>query len=274
MRRKIALVLEYEGTAYAGSQRQANAPTVQAEVEKAVRLLTGTHATVKAAGRTDAGVHAEGQVMAFGTASRLPVETFIRGLNHYLPPDVSVTRAYEVPLGFEPRRQAIARVYRYTILAREGPSALRRRFVYPVPQPLDVAAMAQALGALEGERDFGPFSRPVAPGKSTVRRLYRTAVWREGPLIHLELEGNAFLPQQVRRVAGAVLQVGLGRLTLQEFTEIANSGQQGAARWVLPPQGLCLREVRYPDGLLEDHARTQDDRTYTPGRAADRLARH
>ena len=262
MTRKIALVLEYEGTEYAGFQRQANASSVQAALEQAVLSLTGAPVRVKAAGRTDAGVHSAGQVVAFETQSSLPPESFRRGLNHYLPGDISVAAAYETPLSFDPRRHAVARVYRYTILTRGSRSALRRRSVHLEKRPLDEEAMAQAMGSLEGERDFAPFTGALEAGKSTVRRLYRTRVWNEGDEIHLELEGNAFLPQQVRRMVGAALQVGLGKLTLAEFVLLADTGRRGAAHWVLPPAGLCLQEVKYREFPPENHARTTDDPTY------------
>ena len=165
MTRRIALVLEYEGTAYAGFQRQPHAPTVQSVLEEAIRSLTGEGLRVKAAGRTDAGVHASGQVVAFDTASRHTEETFRRGLDHYLPGDISVKEAHEVPPDFDPRRHAVARRYRYTLLNRPGRSPLRRRFTCREGRPLDIQAMARCLAYLEGERDFAPFSGPMESGK-------------------------------------------------------------------------------------------------------------
>ncbi len=273
MTRKIALVLEYEGTEYAGFQRQANACSVQAVLEQAVHSLTGAPVRVKGAGRTDAGVHAAGQVVVFETQSSLPSESFRRGLNHFLPGDISVVAAYEMPLSFDPRRHAVARVYRYTILTSGSRSALRRRFVYLDKRPLDAEAMAQAMSSLDGERDFAPFTGALEAGKSTVRRLYRTSVWNEGDELLVELEGNAFLPQQVRRMVGAALQVGLGKLTLAEFVLLADTGRRGAAHWVLPPEGLCLQEVKYQEFPPENHARTIHDRTYAPGSIDIALAR-
>ncbi|MEK9658929.1 MAG: tRNA pseudouridine(38-40) synthase TruA [Chloroflexota bacterium] len=245
MARRIALVLEYEGTGYAGFQLQANAPSVQEQVELAVERLTSERPRLKGAGRTDAGVHALGQVVAFDTASTMAVERFRGGLNHYLPEDIAVVGAYEAPSGFDPRRQATARVYRYTLLERDVRSPLRRRFVHRVGKRVDLAAMAQALAYTEGERDFGPFSGAYPQEKSTVRRMLRTAVWREESEAHVELEGNAFLPQQVRRTVAAALEVGLGRMSLLSFQALADSGQRGAAARVLPPTGLCLRQVKY-----------------------------
>ena len=262
MARRIALVLEYEGTAYAGFQRQSGVPSVQEAVETALHALMGEPVRVKAAGRTDAGVHAAGQVVAFDTKSLYSEETIQRGLNHYLPEEISVKEAYEAPPGFDPRRHAIARVYRYTLLTSESRSPLRRRATYRVGRPLDIAAMGQALEHLEGERDFGPFSGPVGRGKTTVRWLYRAVVWRQDDEVHLELEGNAFLPQQVRRIAGAVLQVGLGRLTLEDFRKLADCGRAGASTGVLPPWGLCLQEVKYSGFPTRSHAGITDHSSY------------
>ncbi len=270
--RKIALVLEYDGTAYAGMQFQKNAPTVQAVVEEAVLALTGAAVRVKAAGRTDAGVHAKGQVTVFETTSELPDERFHSGLNHYLPNDVAVKAAYSVGKDFDPRRDATARVYRYTLLNRKGRSPLRRAFAYHVPLPLDIAAMHQALASVEGERDFACFSGYVEASKSTVRRLMRTEVWREGDEVHLELEGNSFLPQQVRRMAAAVLEVGLGKMTIAGFQVMTESSIRGIAALVLPAHGLCLREVHYKEFPVGNHEGQSNHQTQITGEVEPTLA--
>ena len=242
MARRIALVLEYEGTAYAGFQRQANAPSVQAAVEEAIKGLTGSPVRLKGAGRTDAGVHAQGQVVVFDTLSTLPTERFRAGLNHYLPEDIAVTAVYDADEGFDPRRHAVARVYRYTLRTARARSPLRRRHVHQVEGDLDLAKMAEALAYVEGDRDFAPFAGVTGQGKSTRRHLYRAEVWREGAEVHIELEGSAFLPQQVRRIAGAVLRVGQERMTVDDFRALADGAHRGSARWVLPPRGsACVR---------------------------------
>ena len=250
MARRIAWVLEYEGTDYAGFQLQPDAPTVQGVVEDAVERLTGARSRVHGAGRTDAGVHASGQVAAFDTESSLAVERFGPGLNHYLPRDVAVRATHEVPVAFDPRRHATARVYRYTFMERTQRSPLRGRYVHSVGRKLDVATMAEALACLEGEHDFAPFCGQPPQGGSTVRRLYRAQVERgDGEAadeVCVELEGNAFLHQQVRRIAGAARDVGLGKMTVVGFQALASSGERGAAQQVLPPGGLCLLEVKYP----------------------------
>ncbi len=267
-RRRICLVLEYEGTAYAGFQYQANAPSVQGTVERAVESLTGTWSRIAGAGRTDSGVHALGQVAAFDTESKLPVERVRQGLNHHLPDDIAVVTAHEAPGDFDPRRHALARVYRYTFLVGRARSPIRRRFVHDVGGPLATAAMASALAYVEGGRDFAPFAGALEEGRSTRRRIDRTAVWREGAEVHLEIEGDAFLPQQVRRMAGAVLAVGSGTMTMEAFEALADSGRPGAAERVLPARGLCLRSVRYRDFRTDQDGTTADNETHTDGSAS------
>lgn len=260
-------MLEYEGTAYAGFQSQANAPSVQARVEEAIEALTGAWSRLAGAGRTDAGVHALGQVAAFDTDSTLPMERVHGGLNAHLPEDIAVVTAWEAPEGFDPRRHAVARVYRYTFQVERARSPLRRRFVHEVRGPLDVSAMARALAAIEGSHDFAPFAGAVESGKSTRRRITRTAVWREGDEVHVEIEGNAFLPQQIRRTAGALLQVGTGAMTVEAFEALIEQGRPGEARWVLPARGLCLRIVRYRGLPPDNDATTTNDQTHPRGAA-------
>ena len=260
-RRKIALVLEYEGTTYAGFQRQANAPSVQGAVEDACWALFREQLRIKGAGRTDAGVHAVGQVATFETESDLSPGQMRDGLNHFLPVDIAVSAVREVPFDFDARRHPVSRVYRYSFLSRASRSPLRRRLAYLVEDSVDLEAMREALSYLEGIHDFAPFSGPIEDGKSTVRQVYRASLWTEGDEVRVELEGNAFLPQQVRRIVGALLEVGLRRLTLQEFKAIADSDIRGAARWVLPAHGLCLRCVHYELFSSRDHAEESDDHT-------------
>jgi len=260
-------VLEYEGTAYAGFQRQSNVSSVQGTVERAIELLTGTWSTLAGAGRTDSGVHALGQVAAFDIERALPVERIKQGLNHYLPDDIAVIAAHQAPGDFDPRRHAVARVYRYTFLVGRVRSPIRRRFVHAVSGPLDIEAMASALAYVEGGRDFAPFAGAVEDGRSTRRRIHRTEVWQEGAEVHMEIEGNAFLPQQVRRMAGAVLAVGSGTMAMEAFEALADSSRPGAAERVLPARGLCLRAVRYRDFPADQNATTANNNTHTRGAA-------
>lgn len=248
--RTVALVVEYDGTRYAGFQIQANAPTIQGELEQAVVQLALGPARVRAAGRTDCGVHAQGQVVAFSTGSLLPCETLIRGMNHFLSADIAVRAAYNVPPTFDPRRHARSRVYRYTLLNRTSRSPLQERYAYRVKERLDGEVMGTALQWLEGKHDFAPLSGPVSPGKSTIRNVYATRLWREGDLMSFEVEANAFLPHQMRRIGGLLVAVGTGCLSLEEVRAMMDGHSDP---WppgkvaTLPPQGLCLMQVKYED---------------------------
>lgn len=267
MTRRIALVIEYEGTDYAGFQRQANAPSIQEELENAIESLTQARSTVYGAGRTDAGVHAECQVVAFSTESGLSTDRVVAGLNHYLGDAIAIQAGYGVDAEFDPRRHAIARVYRYRLIESQVPSPLRWRFTHRVGQRLDVELMASAARTLIGEHDFRAFSGRQPEGKSFLRRMFRSEIWRHRDEVRVELEGNAFLPQQVRRTVAMLTDVGLGRVTTGEFEQMLESGEQGAADKVLPASGLTLREVRYAGFPPENDAVTTDHKTHEAGRS-------
>ncbi|MFQ5860059.1 MAG: tRNA pseudouridine(38-40) synthase TruA [Dehalococcoidia bacterium] len=245
--RRLALLVEYEGTRFHGFQLQTNAPTVQGELEAALERLTGQRTRVQGASRTDAGVHAQGQVVAFTTQAGYSPQVFLRALNSSLSEDIRVRCAYQVALDFDPRRQARRRVYRYTILNRKAPSPLMRRLSYWMPQPLDVEAMARAASLLAGSRDFSALAGPLLEGKRGVRRVYRWEVWREGEWVIIEAEANAFLPQQVRKTAGALARVGLKRLSHEGFRRLLEGAAPESPVPLLPAWGLCLMEVMYSD---------------------------
>lgn len=242
-RRRIALVLEYDGRPYGGSQVQKHTASIQGELEAALERLTGERLRIAFAGRTDAGVHASGQVAAFTTASSLPVETFVRGLNAWLPQEIAVRRAIEAPPDFDPRRHAASRTYRYTIYNAPIRSPLWRDRAWHVVEPLDDAAMQRAASSLLGRHDFAAFSR--REGVSTVRCVRRCDVERRGPLVTVEMEANAFLRHQVRRTVGALVQVGTGRLSPAAFRGLLRGRQPCAAGPVAPARGLCLLRVDY-----------------------------
>ena len=243
-RRRLALVLEYDGRTFGGSQVQKRTPSIQGELEAAVAKLTGERLRVAFAGRTDAGVHALGQVAAFTTTSSLPVETFVRGLNAWLPPEIAVRRAVEAPPDFDPRRHAEGRTYRYTVYNAPVRSPLWRARAWHVAEPLDAATMQRAASALIGRHDFAAFSR--REGVSTVRCVRRCDVERRGQLVTVEMEANAYLRQQVRRTVGALVQVGAGRLSLAAFRVLLRRPDPCWAGPVAPAQGLCLVRVDYP----------------------------
>lgn len=243
-RRRLALVLEYDGSPFAGSQVQKRTPSVQGTLETAVRKLTGERLRVAFAGRTDAGVHARGQVAAFTTTASLPVETFVRGLNAWLPQEIAVRCAAKVPADFDPRRDATGRTYRYTISNHSVRSPLWRRSAWLVADRLDVAAMQRAARALVGRHDFAAFSR--REDTTTVRRVRRCDVASQGLLITVEMEADAFLRQQVRRTVGTLVQLGKGRLSPAAFRDLLRKAEPASAGPLAPPQGLCLLRVDYP----------------------------
>ena len=246
MTTKIVLVMEYDGTHYHGFQLQANLPTIQGEAERALWRLTGERTRLMTASRTDAGVHAKGQVVSFKTQSSLPPQTFINGLNYYLPRDIAVKAAYRVNGSFNVRRDAISREYSYYILNRPTRSPVREGFCYHVAEPLDIEAMNQACQVLIGEHDFVSFASSLGGEmKSTVRRMYRAEIEKDGELAVLNMVANSFLPHQVRNTVGALIRVGLGKMSIDEFYSILGAGKPGLAKPAAPACGLCLMRINY-----------------------------
>lgn len=244
---RLALIIEYEGTAYHGFQLQANDPSIQEEIEKAIGCLTGERVRVKGAGRTDAGVHARGQVVAFDTESEHPPETFVKAMNHYLPDDIAVREAHSVNEDFDPRRHATSRAYRYSVFRSTTPSPLMRRQAHITCDVFELDEMREAAHSLEGEHDFRMFAGPLeSKDASTVRRIDAASIVEDAEVLIFDFVGNAFLPHQVRRMAGALLDVGRGRIELSEFENLVDGKCGGAVAHSLPPQGLCLMKVTYP----------------------------
>ncbi len=245
---RIILVIEYKGGNYHGSQSQVNAPTVQGEIEKALKKLTGERIRIKLAGRTDAGVHASGQVVGFDTESQLPLKSFIDGLNHYLPGDIAVKQAFKAEADFDVRRRAVSRVYRYYIYNSPTRSPLKEGLSWRVPGKLDITAMNRACEALIGRHDFSSFvsSEAVAKEKRTVRDIFKAAVTQDGEMIVFEIIANSFLPHQVRNIIGSLVKVGQDKMTAAEFKEMVESRTPGLAGPTAPAEGLCLVQVNYP----------------------------
>jgi tRNA pseudouridine38-40 synthase len=243
---RLALVIEYDGTRYAGSQYQSALPTIQSEMEDAILALTSEKVRVSLAGRTDAGVHAHGQVVSFTTGSALPEHTFVSGLNHYLPEDISVRSARIVPESFDPRRSASKREYEYRILNSSARSAIWHGRAFLVPGVLDAEAMHRAAQLLLGEHDFASFvTSPEDESKSTVRSMYEAKVTRDGDMVLVRLVASAFLQHQVRNTVGALVRVGQGKMTQQEFQDIINVREFGLAGPTVPACGLYLKKVYY-----------------------------
>lgn len=247
MTSKIALILEYNGRNYYGFQLQSGLPTVQGELETALGKLTGRASRVTAAGRTDAGVHARGQVASFRTDSGLPLSKFVSGLNHYLPDDIAVKAAYRADDDFDVRRAAVSREYNYYILNSPTPSPMRREFAHLVTGFLDVEAMNEACRAIVGRHDLASFvTGDWSWLKDTVRTVHRAEWTGEGDMVVFGIEAGSFLPHQVRNTVGALLRVGLGQLEVSEFRRIAAAATPGLAGPTAPANGLCLMRVNYP----------------------------
>jgi tRNA pseudouridine38-40 synthase len=201
--------------------------------------------------RTDAGVHARGQVASFLTRKPFDESVFVDGLNYWLPDDIAVRRAREVAIDFDVRRRARRRLYRCLVHNDRAPSPLLRQRSWHVKQPLDATAMQKAAACLVGRHDFAAFAgAPETPGASTVRTMHRFDVRRLGRLVSFEAEADAFLPHQVRRTVGALVEVGLGRQTPQWFEELLREGAPATAGPAAPSQGLCLMQVTYRTWIL------------------------
>ncbi len=250
---KIVLIVEYDGTRYHGFQLQANSPTVQGEIEEALHRLSGEATRVIPASRTDAGVHAAGQVISFRTGSLLPLRAYVEGLNHYLPGDVAAKAAFIVKDSFDVRRHATSREYNYYILNSSTRSPTRRGFSYLVLGHLDIDAMNQACRALIGEHDFRSFATSLEPReRSTVKKVYRAGIEKSGDLVTFNMVANSYLPHQMRNTAGTLVRVGLGRVTVSEFQAILEAKRPGLAGPTAPAHGLCLMRVNYPGPFGED----------------------
>ncbi len=244
--------MEYVGTGYNGFQWQANVATVQDETEKALHRLTGEQTRVMAASRTDSGVHARGQVASFRTGSALPVPAFVDGMNHYLPRDIAVRSAHRVPDTFSVRRDALSREYGYYILNRPSRSPLRDDRAHRVGPRLNNEMMHQASQGLLGRRDMASFiTGPTPPGKSTVRHVYRAATERDGDMVIFRMVANAFLPHQIRNTVGALIMVGLGKMSISQFYDIIEAKKPGLAQPTAPACGLYLEKVAYAEPFEE-----------------------
>jgi len=241
--RKLALLVEYAGTSYHGFQSQSGLPTIQSEIERGLERLTGERVRVVGAGRTDAGVHAEGQVVSFSTYSSLSPQTVLRGLNHYLRPAIAVKAASEVAIDFNARRNAVSREYRYTVVNSATPSPLKEEYAYHVPVPVAADAMNEAGQCLLGKHDFASFTG--ATGRGTVREVYRAEISKERELVFFDMAASSFLPKQVRATVGALLRVGLHKLTPDGFRQMLEAKKPGLAGPVVPARGLCLMRVNY-----------------------------
>ena len=260
------MIVEYDGSNYAGFQFQAGQATIQGEIEKSLSKFTGESIRIRGASRTDSGAHAKGQVVDFQTCSAHPVEYFPRALNYYLPRDVQVLNAYDVPPEFNSRRDAVSRTYRYYILNRDWPSPLLRHTHLWVKEELQVSRMATAACSLVGRHDFRVFTSEYPPERSTIRQVFRWDVWKEGETITIEAEANGFLRHQIRRANGLLIEIGKARLPEGTIDQAFRGDLSRAGQWAsIPARGLCLIKVSYP-GNWPDKEECEGISAYAPGK--------
>lgn len=244
--RHLKLTLAYDGSGYNGFQRQKNAVGIQQILEKALSKMFGEEIRIAASGRTDTGVHAEGQVISFSTSGTVPTEKIVQALPSYLPEDIVVWKAEDVAHNFNARYSAIAKRYVYRIIIAETPSPFKRKYAWYLKKPLDVQAMQAAADAILGEHDFAAFRSAGSAPVKTVKNIYK-AEWTKSDEQELQftIEGDGFLYHMVRNLVGAMVRVGNGKISLERFKDILASCDRKQAGTAAPPQGLCLDEVFY-----------------------------
>jgi len=250
-RRTIALTLEYDGSRYHGWQRQANALTIQEVLETALSTLTGEAVRVHGSGRTDAGVHARGQVAHFRTDSLLPLAAFGPGLNTLLPPDLAVRAATEAPPDFHARYRALAKTYEYRILNRPGRSPLHRLYCWQTARHLSLPAMAEAAALVIGEHNFSAFQASGSGVVNPVRRVSE-AHWeaRPGGWLIFRVRANGFLRGMVRALVGTMAEIGWGKRPEGDLTRLLALRDRRLAGPTAPARGLYLVEVEYDPPLI------------------------
>jgi len=249
------LKVEYDGTDFFGWQLQPDRRTVQGQLERALTDATGRHSRVVAASRTDAGVHAEGQTAHFDTESDLPAETLCNALNHYLPKDVAVLSAREVPQCFHARFTALSKLYCYRILVSPLRRPLRERSFHRVAAQLDTSSMRLCASLLIGAHDFASFTSAGSQNGSTARTVMRSDLAQTGDEIHYHVEADAFTYNMVRAIAGTLIEVGRGRYSVDHFRRLLQARDRGQAGPTAPGKGLTLVRVRYPRCFMQESGR-------------------
>lgn len=243
---RIALGIEYDGSAYSGWQTQIHARSVQGELERALSRVADHKVTLTAAGRTDAGVHALAQVAHFDSDAQRPIQAWVLGANAESADDVSVQWAAPVPDDFNARHSAMSRSYLYRILSRPMRPALQRNRVCWRRKPLDAERMHEAAQVLVGQHDFSSFRAAECQSRTPVRNLLEISVTRSGDQLELRVRANAFLHHMVRNIAGSLLAVGSGDRSARWIGEVLEARDRALAGVTAPPQGLYLTAVEYP----------------------------
>lgn len=243
--RNIKLKIEYDGKDFNGWQKQPTKLNIQGEIERAIKDITGEEVDLIASGRTDAGVHALGQVANFKTNSNIPTEKFPIAINTKLKRSIRILEAQEVDDRFHSRYNCKKKTYRYVINNSENGTAIYRNLEYNFSQKLNVEKMNEASKHFLGEHDFKGFKASGTSSKSSIRTIYEAKVCQEGSRIFIELTGSGFLYNMVRIISGTLIEVGLGKIEPEDIIDIIESGDRRRAGKTLPPQGLYLVKVEY-----------------------------
>lgn len=245
--KRIKLVTAYDGTNYHGSQIQNNGETIEGVLKKELSSLLQEEINLIGASRTDAGVHARGNVYVFDTESRIPPEKFAYALNARLPEDIRIQDSCEVPADFHPRHQDTVKTYEYRILNRKLPLPEYRLYAHFVYEDLNMDKMNEACKYFLGEHDFASFCAAGSQAESTVRTIYDLHVKKAGDLLTISVTGNGFLYNMVRIIAGTLLKVGNGQILPEEISGIIDGKDRKLAGPTAPAKGLTLVQIRYPE---------------------------
>jgi tRNA pseudouridine38-40 synthase len=242
---RFRMVVEYDGTDYSGWQIQPERQTIQGALQQALRTITGETVRVDGAGRTDAGVHAEGQVVAFSLERGFDLRVLQRGLNGICAPGIVVREILPTAETFDPRREATRRSYEYAIDNRPWPSPFRRRYAWHVHRPLDRSVIRDAAATLVGEHDFAAFQAADCDAENSVRRVFTSEVEGEAGDLVYRITATAFLRHMVRTIVGTLVEVGKGERSVGDFAELLTLRDRRLAGGTAPPHGLCLVRVEY-----------------------------
>ncbi len=242
--RRYRAIVEYDGTNFFGYQIQAKERTVQGEIERALKKVTHSTIRADAAGRTDSGVHATGQVIAFNSAWKYDLAVLHRALNASLPDDIVISQLKMTNSRFHPRFSALSRSYRYFVINQPWPLVLQQRYGYHVRRELNVAAMQQGSQFLLGSHDFAAFGKPPQ-GNKTIRNMLQADWSANGNLLTFDITANAFLYRMVRKIVGTLLQVGFGQLAVNDIKKILDARDITGSAPSVPAHGLCLVKVTY-----------------------------
>jgi tRNA pseudouridine38-40 synthase len=245
--RNIKLIIEYDGTNYCGWQVQENGPSIQEEIEKALKVITGETIRINGSGRTDSGVHAKGQAANFTTDSTIPQEKFACALNGLLPRDITIKESKEMPIDFHARYNAVGKRYSYLIINSKFPSALLRNYAYHINycERLDIDRIEKAAQYFIGTYDFSGFMAAGSKVANTVRTIYELSVKKEKDLICFNYKGNGFLYNMVRIITGTLIYTGIGKIDPEDIKGIILSKDRKRAGITVPAHGLYLDEVYY-----------------------------